>query len=118
MVLVGLGVHEVLDLARVERFELEEPAFAVGVLVDPFRRVLECVVDRDDRAGDRGVDVRGRLHRLHHRDLRAGLDALVELRQFDVHHVAQGVLGEVADPDGHDAVVLVEARPLVAGGVA
>src|SRR5690606_17482395 len=85
--------------------------------VDGFGLGVEVLVDGDHLSGHRGVDVRGGLHRFDHRDLFTLGDAAADRRQFDEHDVAELILGEVGDADGH-ATVALHAGPLVALGVA
>ena len=95
--------------------ELDEPAVAERVGVDERRVVDDGVVDGDDVAGERRVELADRLRRL---DLAADLarrDAGAGAGQLDEDDVAELVGRVVGDADGRD--VAVEGDPLVLGGV-
>src|SRR2546430_1233453 len=59
---VGVGVEELVDIGGIGRLDAEDPG-GVCVLVHALRRAAEIGVGADDLAGDRRIDVRGRLHR-------------------------------------------------------
>ena len=67
-------------------------------------------------AGHGGEHVGHRLHRLHIAEGLPGGDRVPLLGQVDKDDIPQGVLGEVGEADGADAVLLLE--PLVGFGVA
>ena len=67
-------VQQPLELGRVARHHLEQPAAAVGVVVDQLGGGVERLVAGDDLAGDRRVDVADRLGRLQLATGGAGLD--------------------------------------------
>src|SRR5471032_2688603 len=112
---VGGGVEQGVDGGGVGRLDLEQPG-RVGVGVDRFRRVDDGVVDGDDFAGHRRVDVAGRFHRFHHGGVVAGAVGGADFRHFDEDDVAQRVLRELGDADGDGAVGFL-TYPFVGGGV-
>src|SRR5262249_56782274 len=61
---VGLGVHQLAELALVAELDLQHPALVVRVVRQVLGRVAERGVDLDDLARQRGVDVRHRLDAL------------------------------------------------------
>src|SRR5574337_399055 len=73
---------------------------------------VEQLVELDDFARDRGVDVRGRLDRLHHGNAAAGLHGRADLGQLDIDQIAELRLGVVGDTDPNQSVVF-DAGPLV-----
>src|SRR6185312_462086 len=113
--LVGLGVHQAVHVLGVGDLELHEPG-AIGILVDHLGGVVQGFVAFRHFARDGAVDVGCRLHRLHHRETLASLEAAAFLRRFHEHEVAERRLGVVGDADGGDAVG-AELHPLMALGV-
>ncbi len=82
--------------------DLEQPALAVRVGVHQLRGAVERLVDRDDLAAERRVDVADRLGRLQLADGVTARQVAADLGQRDVDDVAERVLRVVgdADPDG------------------
>src|SRR5690606_41277069 len=70
----------------------------------------------DDLAGDRRIDVRGRLDALDHGEIVALVEGLARFGRLDEDHVAQGVGGVFAD--AHDGDVALEADPFMTLGAA
>lgn len=64
VLLVGLVVHEGVELGVLLGLDLGEPAVLLGRLVQERRLVAERLVDRDNLAAQRRVDVRRGLDRL------------------------------------------------------
>src|SRR5207342_683122 len=60
---VVVRTQQLIELLGVLDLHREQPAFAVGVLVDRFRLVRERAVHGGDGAADGCVDVGGGLHR-------------------------------------------------------
>src|SRR3954469_23606188 len=92
--LVGAGVEERVDLRRVREPDADEPALAVGVVVDRLGRVDDLLVDLEHLAGERRDHVRDGLDRL---DLAVGRvpgDLLALLRRLEVDELAERVLRE------------------------
>ncbi len=114
-VIAGL-VHQRLERGGVGQLELEEPALAGRVTVHQRRVVGQPAVDLGHAAGERGVDVAGRLHRLDDGDGLLRRDLAAGLGQLDEHQVPQRVLRVGGDADGGDGAV--QADPLVVLGVA
>lgn len=122
--LVGLGVHELVDLlgTLLVNLDLDDPAAAVAVvlrdLVDGGGLLLKQGVAREDFAADRGVDVAGALDRLDGTNGVTLVDkvvgALRELNVDDITKLLGGVLG-----DANDARLAVgrQVNPLVVLGV-
>src|ERR1700688_1289349 len=113
--LVFFGAHQRAELFRIRELELEEPALAFRVLVDHGGRGFERVIDRDDFAGDRTVDLTCGLHRLDHGGFRALLQPLPDGRQLDIDDIAQLRLRVGRDADHAD--IAVEPDPFVVPGV-
>ena len=98
------------------RLDTEEPAVAVGVLIDQLRGVFQGFIDGHNRARNRGIDIRGRFYRFNNACLLGGNHLLTDFGVFHVNHVTQRILGMIADAHGHGSVFFC-ARPLVAGRV-
>ena len=75
-----------------------------------------CVVDLDDLAGERGVQVADRLDALDLAEALAGGEPGADRRQLDHDQVGQLIDGELADSDRGD--VALEMDPLVGGSEA
>src|SRR5829696_6072017 len=95
--------------------ELDDPTFAVGVVVYLLRRIFQCRVDLDDLAADRRVQVGDGLDALDGAEGIAGIESGPLVWQLDEDDVAEFVLGVFRDPYGRGAVL--HADPLVAPGV-
>jgi len=121
--LVGLGVHQLLEVgnARLVDLDLGDPAAAVrvvlGDLVDGAGLLLEQHVGRGDAAADGGVDVGGALDRLDGADGVAGLDLLALLGELDEDDVAEGLGGVLADANDAGLLIGREIDPFVLLGV-
>jgi hypothetical protein len=96
--------------------DLEEPARRLRVAVGERGIGAQRLVDLDDLAADRHVQVGRRLHRLDHAGDVALGEGLADGGQVDEDDVAERVLRMLGDADGGRAG-LVEADPLVVGGV-
>jgi hypothetical protein len=59
--LVVAGREQPVEVLLVLDLDPDDPALAVGVLVQQIGRLAEGLIDGGDDAGDRGVDVRDRL---------------------------------------------------------
>ena len=99
VLLVGLIVHELLEVAGVLHVDLEHPAVALGFVVDERGVALDVLVVGGDLAGDGRVDVSGRLHGLDAADAVALQEGGAHLGDVEVHDVAELALGEVGDAD-------------------
>src|SRR6202521_197008 len=113
--LVFFGAHQRAKLFRIRERELEEPDPAFRVLVDHGGRGSERVIDRDDFAGHRTVDLARGLHRFDHGGFRALLQLLPDGREFDIDDIAQLRLRVGRDADHAD--IAVEPDPFVVPGV-
>jgi hypothetical protein len=109
---VVVRVEQLIEFRAIAWLDQENPAFAERILVDGFGLVVEQFVDGDDLAGNRRLDVRGGLHRLHHRGAGARLHGRADFRQLDVYQVAELGLRMVGDAHPDQAVVF-DAGPLV-----
>ena len=105
------GTQQLADLRQVTQFDLEHPAFAVGVLVDQLGGAGQFLVHRNNVAGHRGVDIAGGFDTFDHRAFLAGFNAVAHLRQLDVDDVSQFMLGMVANAD--DGAVAFDAHPFM-----
>ena len=108
--LILRGVEQRAGFAGVRQLHDDHPA-AVGILVDGFRLVLERRVHLDDFAGHRRVELGHGLHRLDRAERLPLLQLRADLRQLDVHDVAELLLRVVGDADL--AAVAGELDPLV-----
>lgn len=121
--LVLLGAHEALEVldALLVDGDLGDPAAAgavvLGNLVDVAGLLLELLVDVGDAAGDRGVDVGGRLDRLDGADGVARLDLAALLGQLHVDDVAQSFGSVLGDANHARLVVGRQVDPLMVFGV-
>jgi hypothetical protein len=62
--LVGVNIHELINLVGVRELDLDHPASALGILVDETGLVSKFLVDLGNDTSDRGVDVVSGLDRL------------------------------------------------------
>ena len=111
----ALGVHQRLGLRGVRQLDLDQPALAVGVLVDRLGLVAERLVDGDDLARQRRDHVGDRLDRL---DLGVGLvlgHLRADLGRLEEHDLAERVLGVPGDPERR--LIAVDPGPVVLGVV-
>jgi hypothetical protein len=111
--LLVVGGGEEVSLVR--DAELDDPAVAVGVFVDLLGAVIEGLVDLDDLAADRGVDVRDGLDGLDGAEGVSGVEGGARFGELDEDDVAELILGVVGDADGGG--VVLGADPFVALGV-
>src|SRR5438128_9974950 len=91
--------------------ELDDPALAVGILVDVLGMIFELRVGLRHLATNGTVQIGGRLHRFDHSEPRARIELLTNRRQFEVDHVTELRLGILADPHGRRLSILLD--PLV-----
>lgn len=121
--LVGLGVHEALEVLDALLVDLHagQPAAAVrvvlGHLVDGTGLLLEVNVDLDDLAADGGVDIGGALDRLDGANGVALGDGRALLGELDEDDVTEGLGGVLGDADDARLVVGREVDPLVVLGI-
>lgn len=123
--LVGLGVHQLVDLlgALLVDLDADDPAAAVAVvlgdLVDGGGLLLEQLVGGDDLAAHGGVDVGGALDRLDGADGVALVDEVGgrRLGQLHVDDVAELLGGVRRDADDARLAVGRQVDPLVVLGV-
>ena len=97
------------DGGRIVDAELDQPARAVGVVGEELDVPGHLVVDLDDLAGDRGVQVADALDALDLAEALAGGEPGPDGRQLDHGQVGQLVHGELGDADRGD--VALEVRP-------
>src|ERR1700722_413023 len=116
--LVGSGVHQRLTLGGVGHAHLDQPALAVGVLVDRGWIIGEGIVDGDDLPGERRYDIRDGLDGLH---LRIGSvlgERGADRWRVEEDDLAERVLGVPGDAErGHLRIFPIDARPIVLGVV-
>src|SRR3954454_12988127 len=111
VLLVLFGLHHDFQVVRGGESDLDQPAVAVGILVEQLGIVHHGVVDLDDLARDGREHFGHGLDRLDRAELVVGVEHLADLRQLHEHHLAQLLLRELGDPD-HTEIVL-DAEPLV-----
>src|ERR1700674_145102 len=116
--LVGLALHERVVGLLVEQLgivldgaELDDPALAVGVLVDVLGMILQFLVDLRHLAPHWAVQIGGRLHRFDHAEPGARVERLANRRQLEIDDIAELRLGIFADP--HRRRVAIFLDPLV-----
>src|SRR6185312_12376389 len=102
--LVRVRVEQRLLLAVVLELELDHPAVAVGRRVDECRFLVEAVIDRDDFARQRRIQLGDGLHRFDGAEHVVLVERRADLRQLDEHDVAELTLRVVGDADRHHAV--------------
>src|SRR2546421_935026 len=107
--LVGLLVEELGIVLH--GAELDDPALAVGILVDVLGMIFELRVGLCHLATNGTVQVGSRLHRFDDPQPRARVELLTNRRQFEVDHVTELRLGILADPHRRRLSVLLD--PLV-----
>jgi hypothetical protein len=95
---LSLGHH--LSSGLLRNTNLSNPRLALGILVDVARLGLEIRVDLGHGAGDGCQDVRGGLDRLDGANCVALADLEINLGQFDVDDVAEGLGGVFGDAEG------------------
>ena len=88
---VGRLVHQRIELFRVGQLDLDEPAFAHRIGIDLGRVADDRIVDRDDLARHRGIDLARRFDRLDDRRLAALRELAADRRQLDVDDVADAM---------------------------
>src|SRR5436305_126266 len=111
VLLVLLGLHHDFQIVRGGEPDLEQPALAVGTLVEELGIVHHGVVDLDDLARDGREHLGHGLDRLDRAELVIGVEHLADLRQLHEHHLAQLLLRELGDPE--HAEIVLDAKPLV-----
>jgi hypothetical protein len=82
--------------------DLRDPTFAVRVAAEHLESFGERLVDGDDLAGDRGLDIAHGLDRLDLAKWLLGVDLGADLRELDEHEVGQRLDGERRDADSGD----------------
>jgi len=92
--------------------QLAYPSVLFGALVDLSGLLGQGLVRFDHLATHRCIDVTGSLHTLNGSEGSLLLHHLPLLRNIDVHHVAEGVLRVVGDPDRRD-ILGIDCHPLV-----
>src|SRR5205809_2723599 len=118
MLLVLLAPQQLVELLRVLDPELDHPALAIGIAVDERGVGFERRVDRHHRAGEGGVQLRDRLHRLDRAEHIHPPERGAQLRQVHVDDIAQLPLRVVGDPDLYDRLVVGFLDVFVLLGVA
>ncbi len=125
MLLVLVRPEELLGLALILEAEADHPAVAVRIGVHESGLLVEALVDGDDFAAQGGEELRDGLHRLDRAEDVHAPEGVADLRQLDVHDVAELSLRVVGDPDLHDVrlvgaldVLVLFAVQQVAGNVA
>src|SRR5436190_6073849 len=118
LLLILLAPQQLVELFRTFHPEPDHPALAVGVAVHEGRVICQCRVDLGDRAGERGKELRDRLHRFDRPEHVHARERRPDLGEVDVHDVAQLALCIIGDPDLHDRRVVGLLDVLVLFGVA
>src|SRR3954470_1126583 len=88
--LVGVGVHQLIHLGGIRQPHPDEPALAVGIVVDRLGTAAQRIVDLDDLPGHGRDDVGDRLHGL---DL--GIRLVLRDRRADLGRVEEDDLAEL-----------------------
>src|SRR5437879_7577542 len=89
MLRVLLAPQQVVELLRTLDAESDHPALAVGVAVYEGRVALERRVDLGHRAGERGKELRDRLHRFDRAEYIHARERRTDLGQVDVNDVTR-----------------------------
>lgn len=97
ILLVGLLVHELVDVGLVLNLDLDDPAVLLGFVVDEGGVGLHVLVVGSDHAGDWGVHISCSLDRLDTADAVSLHESCADLSQVEVHDVTELALSEVGD---------------------
>jgi len=115
-------VHEGVAFGFVADFQLEQPAVGVRAGVDDAGILRQPLVDFDDDARNRRVNLAGGFDALEGAAFLLGLQLGVDFRKLSVDDIAESFLGVVGDADDADAVrdddplVFLAETPLGPGG--
>ena len=104
------------SIGRIGQLELDHPAVRVRGRIDLLRGSIQGLVDLDDRARERGIDIGGGLDRFNDAKRVAGFVDRANLGQLNKGDVAQAVLGVVGNTDHRGAIGRRE-QPFVGLGV-
>ena len=99
---VFFRAHECVLLASVRQAELDHPPIAVGRGVDQGRLLVEPIVDFDDFASERRIELRYGFHRFDGAEHVVFVETRPDLWQLDVDDVAELALRVVRDADRDD----------------
>ncbi|TLD44182.1 MAG: hypothetical protein FAZ92_03561 [Accumulibacter sp.] len=113
--LVGGSVEQPIEVTYGGWPHAEQPS-PIGVLVDQFGCIGECLIAFDDAARQRRVDVGRRLDRFDDGGFLFGREFAPRLGQLDEDEVTEQFLRMIGDADA-DRAVGFQADPFVAAGV-
>src|SRR5262249_37177250 len=99
------GRHQILDLRVGGQLQLDEPAVPEGIVVDDSGFGHGRLVDFDDLARDRRIELGDRLDRLDGAELAVGVVHVSDLRELEVDDLSQLLLRVLGDADGSDLTV-------------
>src|SRR5690242_14772417 len=100
--LIFITVHQVFKVSWIADPDLDQPAVAVGVLVDDFRTLRQVFIHLDDGATDRRVNIGNSLNRFHHSEWIVLADLLSDRRQLDIYDLPELLLRMIGYADGCD----------------
>jgi hypothetical protein len=113
--LVGIEIHQVVQLVGVRQLDLVEPAVDFRAFVERRGVVCQCLVGLDDFTVDRSIDFGRGLDRLDDADFVAFRERVATVLLFDIDDLAKllGRVGRNADRGG----VAFNSNPFVFFGL-
>ena len=114
---VGVGLHEPIPLGRLGQLELDHPAIAVGGRVHQSRLLVQAVVDGEDGAARRSIQLRDGFDRLDGPEHVVLGERRAHLGQLDEDDVAELALCVVGNTDVDDVGSVRRLEILVVLGI-
>ncbi len=112
MLRIGHSIHQAIQLTSILKPNLVKPTVAIRILIDLLRLILEALIHLDNLTGHRAEHIRSRLDRLRNTGFLATVHGRAHIRNPDINHITQLLLGKIGNADRCRAVIC-QANPLV-----
>src|SRR6266478_8921914 len=109
--LIRLLIEQALELGRIGNLDLEEPALNHWIAIDQRRLIDDSLIDLDDFAAHRRINVRGGLDGLDNRRRGSLFWSRARRRQFNEDKIAELFLGMVRDANSGD--IAFDTKPFM-----